>query len=96
MTTPLEVKVRHWVHLTGAPEPVTPSVVYPAGYRETPPAGWFCWAYPNDDALFIEWMTRVCPGAKVDHRFNSGDPMFTVYIASAREAAAFRCAWVKI
>ena len=96
MTAPLEVGIHHWKYSNGAPEPVAVSAMHPTGRRETPPAGWYCWAYPNDDALFVEWMARECPSADMCHRYNSGDPMFSIYFSSAQEALRFQSAWEKI
>jgi len=35
------------------------------------------------------------PTADITHRFNSGDPMYTVRIPSDKEAILFQLAWVK-
>ena len=93
----LKVSVHYWQFQTGEPEPVPESLkkVYPTGYREGAPKGWFCWAYPSDDRAFEEWMHRCCPTADITHRFNSGDPMYTVRIPSDKEAILFQLAWVK-
>ena len=93
----LKVKVHYWQFQNGEPEPVPESLkkLYPTGYREGPPKGWFCWAYPNDDRAFEEWMNRCCPTADFTHRFNGGDPMYTVLITNDKEAMLFQLAWVK-
>lgn len=62
---------------------------------EPSPRGWYCWAYPSDDRAFERWMKGTCPKADIAHRFNSGDPMYTVYIDDDREATLFQLAWVK-
>jgi hypothetical protein len=57
------------------------------------PRGWYCWVYPADDAEFETWMQQNCPGAECTHRFNSGDPMYTVYIPDDAEAMLFKLRW---
>ena len=61
---------------------------------DPPPRGWYCWVYPKDDRAFEEWMKRVCPTADMCHRFNSGDPMWTVYIKDDVEATVFQLMWM--
>lgn len=51
--------------------------------------GWHCWVYCNDHHEFIEWMQKHCPTADCTPRFNSGDPMVTVFIKDKDEAAYF-------
>jgi hypothetical protein len=58
------------------------------------PRGWYCWVYPSDDHDFIEWMKTNCPTADHTFRFNSGDPMHTVYISSDVEATLFSLKYV--
>lgn len=58
------------------------------------PRGWSCWVYPRDDHEFTTWMSIHCPGADVTHRFNSGQPMYTVYISDDTEAMIFKLRWV--
>ena len=54
-----------------------------------PNRGWYCWAYPENDREFEQWMNINCPTADYTHRFNSGDPMYTVYITEPLEAVVF-------
>ena len=77
--------VHHWRFEDGVtiPNPGSPFPLDP------PPRGWYCWTYPNDNQEFLEWMNQNCPTADVTHRFNSGNPMFTVYITSDAEATLF-------
>jgi hypothetical protein len=91
----LKVSVQHWRHEDGEPVFVGKSVIYPDGFRPSPPKGWYCWAYPSDDRAFEEWMARTCPKAECQHRFNSGDPMYTVQLFNEKEALLFQLAWVK-
>jgi hypothetical protein len=56
---------------------------------ELPPRGWYCWVYPEDDREFEAWMAKNCPTTDITHRFNSGDPMYTVYIKEDAEAILF-------
>jgi hypothetical protein len=39
-------------------------------------------------------MSRMCPTADCTRRFNSGDPMTTVYISEDSEATAFQLRWL--
>ena len=59
-----------------------------------PPYGWTCWVYPEDDQEFESWMETNCPTADIVHRFNSGNPMWTVYIKDNREASLFALKWI--
>jgi hypothetical protein len=82
-------KVHHWQFHDGV-TPINPG----NQFGETVlPRGWTCWVYPDDDNEFVEWMNRMCPTADVTHRFNSGDPMYTVNITKDSEATAFRLRW---
>jgi len=55
--------------------------------------GWYCWAYPTDNQEFEKWIAQNCPSADIVHRFNSGDPMYTVYIKDEKEAILFELKW---
>ncbi len=59
-----------------------------------PPRGWYCWAYPDDGGDFVQWMKNNCPTADCTYRFNSGDPMYTIFIQSEREAMLFQLKWI--
>lgn len=59
-----------------------------------PPRGWYCWVYPEDDREFETWMVKNCPTADWTHRFNSGDPMYTVNIKNDKEAMIFQLRWM--
>lgn len=83
-----------WRFETGEPEEVGVSVVYPSGVREGLPRGWYCSVYPENDDQFLRWMILNCPTAYVIHRFNSGDPMWTVHITEEAEAALFVLRWL--
>jgi hypothetical protein len=83
-------KVHHWKFHDGV-TPINPG----NQFGETVlPRGWTCWVYPDDDNEFVEWMNRMCPTADVTHRFNSGDPMYTVNISKDSEATAFQLRWM--
>jgi len=86
--------VHHWRFQTGEPEHVGVSVIDPTGIREGPPRGWYCWVYPEDDVEFADWMAENCPSSDCLHRFNSGDPMWTVYIKDDLEATIFSLRWL--
>jgi hypothetical protein len=82
--------VHHWRFEDGLTIP-NPDSQWPI---EPPPRGWYCWVYPQDDNEFEEWMSRMCPTADCTRRFNSGDPMTTVYIKEDSEATAFQLRWM--
>jgi hypothetical protein len=78
--------VHHWRFETGLREESVGDL-----WKHDPmPRGWYCWAYPADNHNFKEQMKRMCPTADVTFRFNSGDPMYTVYIKDDAEATAFQ------
>lgn len=52
--------------------------------------GWNCWVYCKDHTQFINWMAEHCPLADCTARFNSGNPMVTVFINDKDEAAYFK------
>jgi len=86
----MKVSIHHWRFEDGltCPNPGSQWLLDP------PARGWYCWAYPSDNKQFVEWMDRCCPTADVTHRFNSGDPMYTVYIKDDKEATLFKLAWL--
>ena len=90
----MQVKVHHWRYESGIPEWIGKSNIYPSGYRDSVPAGWYGWAYPDDDRTFEKWMKVNCPTADCTHRFNSGDPMYTFYIKNDEEATSFKLQWM--
>ena len=82
--------VHHWEFHNGV-DPINPG----NQFGETVlPRGWTCWVYPKDNYTFEEWMTRMCPTADCTHRFNGGDPMYTVYIKDDKEATLFQLRWM--
>jgi hypothetical protein len=84
-----KTSVHHWRFEDGTREDSVGNL-----WKHDPmPCGWYCWVYPRDDREFEEWMTRMCPSADICHRFNSGDPMWTVYIADEKEATMFTLMW---
>lgn len=85
-----KTSVQHWRFEDGNTCP-NPGSRWPA---DPPPRGWYCWVYAADDAEFSDWMSRMCPTADVVHRFNSGNPMHTVYIKEDAEATVFRLRWM--
>jgi len=57
--------------------------------------GWHCWVYPKDDYAFEEWMDKNMLGKfECIHRFNSGDPMYTVQICNDEDATLFKLTWM--
>jgi hypothetical protein len=89
----VKVDVKHWRLETGEQEHVGKSIVYPTGFRAGPPRGYYCWVYTDDTNGFCDWMQQHCPTADCTPRFNSGDPMVTVYISSEEEAVIFKLRW---
>jgi hypothetical protein len=77
--------VQHWEFHNGV-DPINPGSLWPM----VPPRGWTCWVYPDNDREFEVWMQEHCPTAECIHRFNSGDPMYTVYIHDERECMLFK------
>lgn len=86
---PARNRIHNWRFEDGetVPNPGSPYALDP------PPRGWYCCMYPNNDAEFRSWMEQCCPTADIIHRFNSGDPMWTVYIKDDREAMLFKLKW---
>lgn len=89
----MKASVHHWRFEDGT---TSPNAGHPIKelILDPPPRGWYCWVYPKDDRAFEEWMTRICPTADICHRFNSGDPMWTVYIKDDVEATVFQLMWM--
>lgn len=90
VNTDYKTTVHHWRFEDGKKVPNTGSK-FP---MDPPPRGWYCWAYPSDNQKFEAWMSRHCPTADITHRFNSGDPMYTVYIKDDRESMLFQLKWL--
>jgi hypothetical protein len=86
----MKASVHHWRFEDGSTSP-NPGNPFPL---DPPPRGWYCWVYPEDDSAFEEWMTRTCPTTDICHRFNSGNPMWTVYIKDDVEATVFQLMWL--
>ena len=89
-----KTKVLSWRFETGEPEFVGKSIVYPDGFRDGAPRGWYCSVYPENDSDFETWMYENCPTSYCIHRFNSGDPMYTVRITDEMEATLFMLRWL--
>jgi len=57
--------------------------------------GWTCWAYPDDPYGFERWMHDNMTGPyNCTRRFNSGNPMNTVWIATDQDATLFKLTWM--
>lgn len=80
-----KTSVHHWQFHNGV-DPINPGSQWPM----VPPRGWTCWVYPADDHEFEQWMKTNCPTADCTHRFNSGDPMYTVRISDEHECMMFK------
>lgn len=82
----MKTRIHHWRFEDGNTCP-NPGHTIPLS---APPRGWYCWVYPDNDHEFEKWMFNHCPTADVTHRFNSGDPMYTVFIKDPQEATLFQ------
>lgn len=80
-----KTSVHHWQYHNGV-DPINPGSRWPM----VPPRSWTCWVYPEEDREFEEWMATHCPTAECIHRFNSGDPMYTVKIGDDSECMLFK------
>ena len=92
-STKSKTLVHHWRFEDG----VARSIVEGRGRArrlDSPERGWYCWVYPESDKIFTDWMEKHCPSAECIHRFNSGDPMYTVYIKEDKEATLFTMKWI--
>ena len=85
-----KTSVHHWRFEDGGTCP-NPGSMWES---EPPPRGWYCWVYADDNQEFIDWMEKNCPTADCTHRFNSGNPMTTVYIKEDKEATIFQLKWL--
>ena len=86
----MKASIHHWRFETGDREDSVGNL-----WKHDPvPRGWYCWVYPKDGCDFDDWMTKNCPSADVTFRFNSGDPMYTVYIKDDEEATLFGLKWM--
>lgn len=57
--------------------------------------GWHCWVYPANEVDFGGWMEQNMMGFyDCTFRFNSGNPMFTVFIADDEDATLFKLTWM--
>jgi hypothetical protein len=86
----MNVTVNHWRYEDGTtiPNPGSRFQLDPI------PRGWYCWAYTDNNKEFEEWMKRMCPTTACIPRFNSGDPMYTIYMTDDSEATIFKLTWV--
>lgn len=85
----MKTSVHHWQFHNGV-DPINPGSQWPSIL----PRGWTCWVYPADDREFEDWMKKNCPTADCTHRFNSGNPMYTVNISDDKEAMIFQLRWM--
>lgn len=87
----MKMTVHHWRFHDGK-TPVNPGNRFG---ELIPDRGWYCWAYPEDNDEFEDWMDTHCPKTDFTWRFNSGDPMYTVYINDDIESKTFENKWIK-
>jgi hypothetical protein len=94
-----KVSVQHWRHEDGWRS-------VPQVFRNKDPSlpekefnpemvGWFCWVFTSNYQEFEEWMQQNMVG-KYDctPRFNSGNPMTTVWIREDEDATKFKLKWM--
>jgi hypothetical protein len=85
----MKLSIQHWRFETGDREDSVGNL-----WKHDPiPRGWYCWVYSDDSHEFMEWMKQHCPTSDCTHRFNSGNPMTTVYIKDDAEATLFNLKW---
>ena len=91
------MRVQHWRYEDGwrdiprvLRKPGEPEREYNEEFK-----GWFCWVYADDNREFEKWMKKNMKG-KYDctFRFNSGDPMHTVWIREDEDATLFKLTWM--
>lgn len=91
------MKVHHWRYEDGWIEipPILRKDGGPDREFNSQRRGWFCWVYTDDEASFTKWMKKNMKG-KYDctFRFNSGDPMHTVWIQNDEDATLFKLTWM--
>jgi len=91
------MKVHHWRYEDGWR--LVPPVLRKEGEPEKEfneeIVGWHCWVYADDNKDFEKWMRKNMKG-KYDctFRFNSGDPMHTVWIREDEDATLFKLTWM--
>jgi len=91
----VKARIKHWLFEDGVPEKVpepmsvVDAALYPSGFKDPIPYGWYCWVYADDDLEFRTWMAVHCPNADCTYRFNNGDPMHTVHIDDDQENLVF-------
>ena len=85
----MSTTIHHWKFHDGV-TPINPGNRFG---EIVPPRGWTCWVYPANNRKFEEWMAKNCPTAECTHRFNSGDPMYTVSIYDDHECMMFKLRW---
>lgn len=83
-------KIKHWRYEDGWRHMISVMAEDPANPWEYSHwnVGWFCWVYPSIDEDFELYM-RTLTSAECNHRFNSGDPMYTVHITDKNDAHRF-------
>lgn len=92
--------VNHWRYDNGMrelPEILKPknSAVTLTSYFSEEYKGWHCWFYTTEDLNIEEWMEENMSGEyECDFRFNSGNPMHTIFIKSDEDASLFKLKWL--
>lgn len=92
----MKVSVHHWRYEDGWRD-IPPILVKPGeATREFSEehVGWFCWVYADEEE-FEEWMKKnMLHSYDLTWRFNSGDPMMTLWIENDEDAALFKLRFV--
>ena len=87
--------ISYWKYSDGWDEEYNPITKSHTRMFSLSRVGWSCWAYPNDHYEFEQWMKENMSGPySCVRRFNSGDPMNTVWIATNQDATLFKLTWM--
>lgn len=91
----LKVSVNYWEYSDGEVEYVGKCGTYPTGWRKKRDKGFYCWAVPTNNAEFVNWTKENCPNSYIAKKFNSGNPMFVVFLPDEKDAMMFYLRWVQ-
>lgn len=86
------MKIEHWRYEDGWHPVISLLRKDPKLEFEFDPSyqGWFCWVYPDSDEAFEKWAKDNFQHTySLDHRFNGGNPMYTLVIHNKNDAATF-------
>ena len=96
----LDVKVLHWRYDNGWREiPYSlrnnSSAITCEQYYDEEYHGWHCHVHTSNEDEFEIWMAENMNGVyDCTFRFNSGHPMYTVFIKDDQDATLFKLTWL--